>query len=116
MLEFTLVFVRQFLAELVYAGPILAFLILLTSAVGYAIGKIEGWSKFDAFYHAVINATTVGYGDLHPTKKSSKMLAIANAFLGLVFFGIVVALALYAFDHAFKEVSPTSECIVRAVE
>ena len=100
-MEFTLIFLRVFFQDLVYAGPILIFLVLLIIVIGNIIGRIEGWSSADALYHAFINATTVGYGDLRPTKKSSKMLAVANALVGLVFTGIVVAIALHAGDQAF---------------
>ena len=54
-------------------------------------------------YHALIVATTVGYGDFHPTKKLAKFLAITLAFVGLIFTGIVVALAIHAAHHAFEE-------------
>ena len=60
------------------------------------------WSKFYALYHAFITATTVGYGDFHPSKKLSKFLAVTIAFVGLVFTGIVVALAINSATHAFK--------------
>ena len=113
LIEFTYDFVRVFFIELVYVGPILVFLILCICFMGYIIGRIEGWSKFDALYHALINATTVGYGDFHPTKKPSKMLAVAIAFVGIVFTGIVVAIGVHASDKAFKKVYDTNELIYR---
>jgi hypothetical protein len=113
LIEFTFDFVRVFFIELVYVGPILAFLILCICFMGYIIGRIEGWSRFDAIYHAFINATTVGYGDLHPTKKPSKMLAVATAFVGIVFTGIVVAIGLHAADQAFNKVYETNKLMYR---
>jgi len=86
-------------------------LILLISFIGYIIGKKEGWSRLDALYHAFINATTVGYGDLRPTKNLSKILAVSNALVGLVFTGIVVAIGLHAADYAFNSVYDTSNLI-----
>jgi voltage-gated potassium channel len=110
-MEFTLRFLRVFFLELYYAAPVLILLVLLISFIGYAIGRKEGWSRLDAFYHAFINATTVGYGDLRPTKKLSKMLAIANALVGLVFTGIVVAMGLHAASYAFDKVYDASKLI-----
>ena len=107
-MEFTLIFLRVFFLDLFYAGPILIFLVLLIIVMGYIIGRIERWSRSDALYHAFINATTVGYGDLRPTKKPSKMLAVANALVGLIFTGIVVAIALHAGDQAFGVVYESS--------
>ena len=115
-MEFTHLFIRVFFIELFYAGPVLISLILLICFIGYIIGKKEGWSRFDAFYHAFINATTVGYGDFRPTKKPTKMLAIANALVGLVLTGIVVAIGLQATDYAFNRVYDTSEFIERTEE
>ena len=103
-MEFTYNFLRVFLSDLFYAGPILVGLILLISFIGYSIGRIEGWSKSDALYHAFINATTVGYGDFRPVKKSSKMLAVVLAFVGLLLTGMIVAIALHAADYAYGEV------------
>ena len=100
-MEFTLLFVRVFITDLIYASPLLLFHIVLISGIGFTIGKIEGWSTMDAFYHAFINATTVGYGDFRPIQKRSKLLAIVLAFVGLIFTGMMVAIALHAATDAF---------------
>lgn len=86
-----------------YAGPILIFLILLISLLGQRIGKREGWERIDSLYYSFITATTVGYGDFHPTTTVSKFYAIAIAFLGLILTGIVVALAVKAGTVAFQD-------------
>ena len=113
-MEFTLYFLHVLVLDLLYAGPVLVFLILLIGLIGSIIGGIEGWSRSDALYHAFINATTVGYGDLHPTKGRSKMLAIALAFVGLIFTGMVVAIALHAADYAYGQVYDASSFRDRA--
>ena len=107
-MEFTLDFLRLFFLDLLYASPVLVFLVVLISFIGGTIGRIEGWSRSDALYHAFINATTVGYGDFLPTKKVSKLLAVVLAFVGLVFTGMIVAIALHAVDYAYGEVYETS--------
>jgi voltage-gated potassium channel len=104
MMEFTLYFLRVFALDLLYAGPFLLFLVAMIGLIGYLIGRIEGWSSSDALYHAFINATTVGYGDFRPTKRRSKLLAVILALVGLVFTGVVVAIALHAADYAYGEV------------
>ena len=102
-MEFTLSFLRIFLVDILYASPILGFLLLLIVLVGYLVGRIEGWSAFDAVYHAFINATTVGYGDFRPSRKGSKALAILLAIVGLIFTGMIVAIALHAANFAFAQ-------------
>ena len=63
----------------------------------------------DSIWWAVVTMTTVGYGDFRPTKKLSKMLAVATAFVGLVFTGIVVAIGVHAVGLTFKKVAPLSK-------
>ena len=103
-MEFTLHFLNVFYTDVIYAAPLLIFFIALISFMGYLIGKIEGWSIWDSLYHAFINATTVGYGDFRPSRKSSKILAVVLAFVGIIFAGIVVAIALHAADYSYGEV------------
>ena len=103
-MEFTLQFLRIFFLDLVYAAPLLISLLMLIGLIGYLVGRIEGWSLGDSLYHAFINATTVGYGDFRPTHGRAKFLAIMLAFVGLVFTGMVVAIALHAANDAFDQV------------
>ena len=103
-MEFTLQFLRTFVLDLGYAAPLLISLLLIIGFIGYLVGRIEGWSLGDSLYHAFINATTVGYGDFRPTAGRAKFLAIVLAFVGLVFTGMVVAIALHAGNDAFGKV------------
>ena len=99
----------MFLVDLGYASPILIFLIVCISLMGLIIGRKEGWSRFDALYHAFINATTVGYGDLYPKKKISKVLSVAIAVVGLIFTGILIAIGIHAANQAFNNGYESSE-------
>ena len=112
-MQFTMEFLRTFWIDLSYAAPILIFLLLSIALVGLIVGRIEGWSLPDALYHAFINATTVGYGDFRPTKKGAKFLAIVLAFIGLIFTGMVVAIALHAANDAFGHVYETQGFVDR---
>jgi voltage-gated potassium channel len=102
-MEFTLDFVRMFALGVYYSAPLLAALALLIIILGHRVGRLEGWSHLDAIYHAFVAATTLGYGDLHPTRKRSKLLVIVITFVGIIFTGILVAIALHAAGHAFKQ-------------
>jgi voltage-gated potassium channel len=99
---FTLSFVRLFAIGLFYISPVLITLLVLMVTAGLFVGRREGWSRIDSIYYTFVTATTVGYGDFRPKKVLSKMSAITIAFLGLIFTGIVVAVALNAATMTFK--------------
>jgi voltage-gated potassium channel len=67
------------------------------------VGRIEGWNKFDSIYWSFITAMTVGYGDLRPSKKRSKILSIIIAFVGFMLFGIIVAITVNTATKAFHQ-------------
>ena len=92
----TTTFLKEFLFDLWLTSPLLLSLAAVVTLLGQVAGKKEGWSPFDSFYWSFITATTVGYGDMRPTKKSAKILAIAIALAGLTFTGILVAVAVHA--------------------
>ncbi|MCX6350149.1 MAG: potassium channel family protein [Candidatus Aureabacteria bacterium] len=98
-----LIFFWYFLLHLVYLSPILFILLFSIVALALYIGKQENWSRIDSIYYAFITATTVGYGDLHPTRRKSKIGAIVIALLGLLLTGIIVASAVNSLSRAFAK-------------
>ncbi len=92
----TVTFLRQFCVGLWLTLPLLLSLALSISLLGLAVGKQEGWTRFDSIYWSFITATTVGYGDVRPVKAKSKIVAVVIAFLGLTLTGIVIAVAVQA--------------------
>ena len=100
-MKITLEFVLLFVRGIYFATPVLSALFLSITLIGQVVGRREGWSKFDAFYWSFITAITVGYGDFHPRKRLTKLLAILIALTGVLFTGIIVAIALHAAQTAF---------------
>jgi voltage-gated potassium channel len=92
----TITFVKEFGTGLWLTFPLLFSLAAVITVLGQLIGKKEGWPRLDSFYWSFITATTVGYGDLRPTKNLSRMIAILIAFLGLLLSGIIIAIAVRA--------------------
>lgn len=95
-MEFIITFIELFYWSIILVAPLLICLGLLVVILGQIVAVIEKWDKFNGLYWSLITATTVGYGDIKPTKKRSKSLAIVIAFVGLVFTGIMIAVALKA--------------------
>ena len=102
----TVAFLKQFALGFEETLPLLLSLGLGIALLGYAVGRKEGWSAFESLYWSFITATTVGYGDLRPLKRVSRIIAILIAFLGLTLTGIVIALAVWAATFALKATPP----------
>ena len=98
----TLIFIKVFFKGLLALAPIILFLLAIIVVLGSIIGKKENWTKIDALYFAFITATTVGYGDLRPSKNVSKILSIIIAITGLILTGLIVAIALHAVEFSYK--------------
>ncbi len=105
-MEFTFTFIKIFLSGILLLSPLLLFFILLIVALGQIVGRTEGWRRFDAFYWSFITAMTVGYGDIRPSKTSTKAISIVLALIGIMFTGIVVAITVTAATEAFARLNP----------
>ncbi len=102
-MEFTLTFLSLFAWSIYLLWPILALLSAVIIALGQVVTHIEGWKKYDGFYWSLITATTVGYGDIRPKKKRSKMLSSVIAIIGILFTGIIVAAAVKTVSIAIEK-------------
>jgi len=92
----TATFLKEFFFGLWLTLPLLLTLAAIVTALGQLVGKKEGWSRFDSLYWSFITATTVGYGDIRPVRKASRILSVAIALVGLTLTGILVAVAVHA--------------------
>eukprot|EP00178_Gracilaria_changii_P001877 TRINITY_DN126_c0_g1_i1.p1 TRINITY_DN126_c0_g1~~TRINITY_DN126_c0_g1_i1.p1 ORF type:complete len:399 (-),score=94.24 TRINITY_DN126_c0_g1_i1:648-1844(-) len=73
-----------------FMGSMLA--ILAHVAVGIVVMRwLEGWSVFDAAYFCVVTTTTVGYGDITPTRNASKLFVIYYVFVSIAIISTLLA-------------------------
>jgi voltage-gated potassium channel len=100
----TILFLKDFAIGLWLMFPLVFSLIGAIILLGQIVGRRHGWSFLDTVYWSFMTATTVGYGDLRPTDRRSKIVAIVIAFLGLILTGIVIAVAVQATTRALTEV------------
>ncbi len=92
----TFTFLKAFGIGLWLTSPLLLCLAIAIVLLSQLARRKEGWSRPDALYWSWITATTVGYGDLCPTKTTTRVISIVIAFLGVTLTGIVIAVAVHA--------------------
>ncbi len=74
--------------------PILGYLLVVILSLGFVIAYIEGWTVGEAMYFAMITALTIGFGDLTPKGFFGRFLAVVIGIHGIVFSGVMVAVAI----------------------
>jgi hypothetical protein len=92
----TITFLKEFGLGLWLSLPLSLSLATTVALLGLVVGRKEGWSRFDSVYWSFITATTVGYGDIRPVKRASRIIAIVVALLGLTLTGILIAVGVHA--------------------
>ena len=113
-MDFTIDYLQLFFLNVKLAAPLLIFSVILIVTLGLIAGARESWGRFESVYWAFITATTVGYGDIRPSRPSTRALSIIIAFVGMTFTGILVALAIYAATEALTDqegVKALQECV-----
>jgi len=101
-MEFTFLVLHRFFYGISLTLPLLAFLLLLITVLGQWVGRIERWDSFTALYWSFITALTIGYGDIRPMEKSSRLLSLLIGMLGIMLTGIIVAITIAATTHALQ--------------
>lgn len=104
-MEFTFIVLQQFVCGIFLTTPLLIFLLSFIIGLGQWVGHIEKWDKFTALYWSFITALTIGYGDIRPIEKHSKILSIIIGMLGIMFTGIIVAITVAVTGKALKIVA-----------
>ena len=102
-MDVTLTFLDLFAWSLYFVSPLLLLLSLIIIILGQVVTYLEKWNKFDGLYWSFITATTVGYGDIRPSKKISRVLSIFIAIIGIMFTGIILAAAVKTMSVAIEK-------------
>jgi hypothetical protein len=89
---------------------ILAYILLSAGTMLLVDNNAVSGNYFTSLYFTVINVTTVGFGDVHPTINSTpgRTVATINAIMGLIIFGMFVAIINLAFQPHYTNLTPPS--------
>jgi hypothetical protein len=97
------IFVRHYFSILMMVRHVLIALLALMAMGAGLISIAEGMNYWEALYLTLITGLTVGYGDVAPTTVLGRVASVMIALIGLVFFGIVVAVANRAIVKTVEE-------------
>ena len=86
-----------------FVSPILVFLLSVIAALGVAVAFVEGWTIGEGIYFAFVTALTIGYGDLTAKRTLGRILAVMIGFSGIVFTGVIVAVAVQSLRFVLVE-------------
>ena len=81
-----------------FRGLLLTVIGLLGSGT-WVYHRFEGWSALDSLYFSLITLTTVGYGDLSPTRPGTKIFTMVFIIVGI---GILLAFINLVAKHALQ--------------
>lgn len=101
-MEFTFTFIQIFLWGIYFMFPIILMMSFFIITLGLIVGRIESWTRFDSLYWAFITALTIGYGDMKPIQKSSRVISVLLGTIGIMLTGILVAITVEASSNTFK--------------
>jgi len=98
-----MLFIRHF-GRLLYlvCHMLLGLLALMVLGAGI-VALAEGMNFWKALYLTFITAATIGYGDVVPVTVVGRIICIVMGLLGLMFFGIIVAVTNRALTHAIAD-------------
>jgi hypothetical protein len=96
-------YMRNYVRYLVYVMDIILFQLLILIAGGLVIAKIEAIGVSDALYFAFVTGFTIGYGDITPHTGLGQVVSLAIGLNGLVFSGLIIAVANRALADTVKQ-------------
>ncbi|TWT79448.1 pH-gated potassium channel KcsA [Planctomycetes bacterium CA13] len=94
------IFSRYLFRYTVYVREVLFGLLLIIMLCGIAISYIERMDLGEAIYFAFVTGLSVGYGDIVPVTLGGRILSVLVGLIGVVFTGLVVAIATRALADA----------------
>ena len=96
-------FVKHIISYFWLLRHVMLTLLVLVILDAIVIALVEGISIGNSMYFSFITAFTIGYGDITPITIIGRVLAILMGLLGIIFTGLVVAVATRALVRTIEE-------------
>ena len=96
-------FFQHALTMLRYVRGVVLVLAMALLCCAVVVGIVEGMPFGDALYFTLITGMTIGYGDITSTTTPGRILSILAGVIGLIFFGIIVAVSNRALAETVKD-------------
>jgi hypothetical protein len=86
-----------------YVRGVLLVLIVALLICAVIVAQVENKGFGDALYLTLITGLSVGYGDIVPETITGRITSIVAAVIGVVYVGIVVAVATRALSYTVEQ-------------
>jgi len=96
-------FCRHFLRLLHYVRGVMLILIAALFICALLFVQVEGKDFGEALYFTLITGLTIGYGDIAPVTAAGRVLSIVAGVIGVIYVGLVVAIATRALRDSAEE-------------
>jgi voltage-gated potassium channel len=96
-------FLRHVLDLLHFVRGVLGGLLLVLALCALVLMAVEDLTLGEAIYLTAITGLTVGYGDIVPTTTLGRIASVVIGLVGVIYVGIVVAVATRALAQAVEE-------------
>jgi voltage-gated potassium channel len=98
------VFTRNVWQHVLIVRSVVGMLIILIVLHACAIAYFEHMKIHDSLYFAFVTAFTIGYGDIVPVTAGGRIVSLLVGVLGLIFTGLVVAIATRSLAETYRDV------------
>lgn len=96
-------FLSHFLTALHFVRGPLGALLLFLMGLALIVKAAERLPLGEALYLTAVTGLTIGYGDVAPTTVIGRIACLTAGLVGVVFVGLVVAVATRALTQAVEE-------------
>jgi voltage-gated potassium channel len=101
-------FVFHFVRITIRLLALYALLIITVLSCALVIAGVEKVSFGEALYFSFITGLTIGYGDIVPGTVIGRITSVLLGFIGILFSGVVVGIAVQSVRYALEEMRSKS--------